>query len=153
MRSLPGLWPELFGAEGKFGHAGQDQETAHEEFFVRVDGPNLTGNQIYCICCSRTRRRYKGTPDILLHPNFFTEVDNFGGQVGLVRAKSVKVLWIFKLVERSLSTFFCSQEIFSGAILSMWKRSIMIFFTKQWTYIPIYKRNHSLKFSYQPFHF
>ena len=65
MRSLPGLWPELFGAEGKFGHAGQDQETAHEEFFVRVDGPNLTGNQIYCICRSRTRRRYKGAGNIV----------------------------------------------------------------------------------------
>ena len=76
---------------------------------------------------------------ILLHPNFFTEVDNFGGQVGLVRAKSVKVLWIFKLVERSLSTFFCSQEIFSGAILSMWKRSIMIFFYKTMNIFPFTK--------------
>ena len=88
---------------------------------------------------------------ILLHPNSFTEVDNFGGQVGLVRAKSVKVLWIFKLVERSLSTFFCSQEIFSGAILSMRGRSW--FFLQNNEHIPIYKRNHSTTFSYQPFHF
>ena len=50
---------KLFGAEGKFGQLVlRDQETAHEEFFVRADGPNLTGNQIYCICRSRTRRRY-----------------------------------------------------------------------------------------------
>ena len=41
-----------------FGQVVRDQETAHEEFFVRADGPNLTGNQIYCICRSRTRRRY-----------------------------------------------------------------------------------------------
>ena len=55
------LTRKLFVAEGKFGlWAGvvRDQETAHEEFFVRADGPNLTGNQIYCICRSRTRRRY-----------------------------------------------------------------------------------------------
>ena len=70
---------------------GQDQETGHEEFFVLSDGPNLTGNQIYCICRSRTRRRYTDGRNIIRYC-FAGFCDNFGCQAGPVRVKSVKVI-------------------------------------------------------------
>ena len=96
-------WVELFGAKGKFGlwAGAADQETAHEEFFVCADGPNLTGNQIYCICRSRTRRRYTDGRNIIRYC-FAGFCDNFGCRAGPVRVKSVKVIWIFKVVERSI---------------------------------------------------
>ena len=105
----------------KFGQVLRDQETAHEEFFVLADGPNLTGNQIYCICCSLTRRRYTDERNItrycsVLHQSFaetfFNAADNFvSGHVWPVRPKSVKVLWIFKVVERSLDILLLPKDI------------------------------------------
>ena len=98
-----------------FGQVVRDQETAHEEFFVLADGPNLTGNQIYCICRSRTRRRYTDERNITRYcsgRDFCDAADNFGSDhVWPVRAKSVKVLWIFKVVERSLDILILPKDI------------------------------------------
>ena len=97
-----------------FGQVVRDQETAHEEFFVRADGPNLTGNQIYCICRSRTRRRYTDERNITRYCSV-RALQRFLWQFWirscLASAKSVKVLWIFKVVERSLDILILPKDI------------------------------------------
>ena len=127
LQTLRVLTRKLFVAEGKFG------------LWAGGSGP---GNCPWRVLCARWRTQFDGKSDLLHLPlphkktlhggekyhqillrtaglrwDFCDAADNFGCQVWPVRAKSVKVVWIFKVVERSLSTFLYCQKIFSRFLL------------------------------------